>query len=259
MDGMVNTMERESVKREYQQGHHADYHARQFTRLYRSTAHLIEFVQVHLGGSTATSYSALDVGCGAGANIYHLAQYLPHTDWVGVDWADHFFAVGQNYLKQANVNCRLVKGDFYQLTRDFGAKSFDLVFSIQTLSWLPGYEDALRELLRVARRWVFISSLFTDYRVDVISKVYPYAESSWDPPSPYFYNIYSYPRFQDVCRQQGATALYARDFVMDIDLPEPTTRTMGTFTRRLEYGERMQFSGPLHMPWRFIAIRMDRA
>jgi ubiquinone/menaquinone biosynthesis C-methylase UbiE len=254
----VDRADQEMVKDAYQDKHHVDYHKRQFSELYRSTAHLIDFVREHLGSSLGDPYTALDVGCGGGANIYHLSKHMPRTEWVGVDWADQFFDLGQDYLKGANVDFRLVKGDFFELTKDFGEKSFDIAFSIQTLSWLPTYEDALRELLQVARCWVFVTSLFTDYHVDVISKVHLYTTPTWNPPVPYFYNIYSYPRFEDICRRHGAAAIYVRDFIIDIDIPESTTGTMGTFTRRLESGERLQFSGPLHMPWKLIAIKMSR-
>jgi len=57
--------EREIVKNEYQSFRHADYHARQFTELYRSTAKLIDFVRCNIA-NTAASYKAIDVGCGGG-------------------------------------------------------------------------------------------------------------------------------------------------------------------------------------------------
>jgi len=248
--------ERDVVKQAYQNKHHADYHKRQFSELYRSTAHLIDFVREHLGSSIGAPYTAMDVGCGGGANIYHLAKHMPQTEWVGLDWADQFFDLGRDYLTQANINYRLVKGDFYKLTRDFGEKSFDLVFSIQTLSWLPAYEDAVSEILLVARQWVFVTSLFTDYQVDVITRVYPYDGPPWNEPLPYFYNVYCYSKFRDFCLAHGAQELKCFNFVMDVDLPEPEYKTMGTFTRKTESGERLQFSGPLYMPWRFVAIRM---
>ena len=160
-------------------------------------------------------------------------------------------------MAKANVRCDFIKGDFYQLTKIVGDKSFDLACSIQTLSWLPEYEDALLEILRVTRKWAFVTSLFTNYRADVISRVYLYQCPPWDKPAPYFYNVYCYERFYDFCLSHGASELINHDFVMDIDLPEPEGKGMGTYTKRLEEGKRMQFSGPMHMPWRFIAIRME--
>jgi len=193
---------------------------------------------------------------GGGANIYHISKVLKNTEWVGFDWADQFFEIGRPFILKENIRLKFVKGDFYELSKCFGERSFDLAFSIQTLSWLPRYEEALLEILRITTKWVFVTSLFTDYKVDAISKVYPYDGAPWKEPLPYYYNIYCYEKFHDFCLAHGAFSLFHRDFTMDIDLPEPKSGTMGTFTRRLEQGDRLQFSGPLHMPWRFIAIKM---
>src|SRR5438477_1948047 len=51
---------------------HLDYHRRQFAEPYRSTAHLCRFVERILGSRVEAECSALDVGCGAGANMFHL-------------------------------------------------------------------------------------------------------------------------------------------------------------------------------------------
>lgn len=131
-----------------------------------------------------------------------------------------------------------------------------MAYSIQTLSWLPGYEETLLEILHVTRKWVFVASLFTDYRADIISRVHPYQGPPWEKSEPYFYNVYCYEKFLDFCSAHGASELICQDFVMDIDLPEPKRKRMGTYTKCLEGEKCMQFSGSLHMPWRFIAIRM---
>ena len=49
----------------------------------------------------------------------------------------------------------------------------------------------------------------------------------------------------------------AEDFVIDVDLPVPESKQMGTYTLKDINGTRLQFSGPLFMPWKMIAIRME--
>ena len=155
------------------------------------------------------------------------------------------------------VNCHFIKGDFYELEEIFGEKSFDLVFSIQTLSWLPRYEEALEQLLKISRGWIFITSLLTDFHVDVISKVFEYTKNKngYKTKYPYNYNIYCFERFRDFCLQHGAKEVMAEDFVIDIDLAPPTHKQMGTYTIKTFNQNRLQFSGPLHMPWKLIAIK----
>jgi len=166
-----NNYDIDMVKEVYLDDRHFEYHLRQFHEPYCSTIHLCNFVKlVKRIIDVSLPYKAIDVGCRGTANIFHLSKLLPKTSWVGLDWADKFFELGKKFMK--NVNCHFIKGDFYKLEKIFGEKSFDLVFSIQTLSWLPRYEEALEQLLKISRGWVFVTSLFTDFHVDVISKVF---------------------------------------------------------------------------------------
>src|SRR2546422_7332784 len=116
---------------------HLDYHRRQFAEPYRSTAHLCRFVQRVLGARVEAECSALDVGCGAGANIFHLSRVLTQARWTGVDIAGHLFDV-HRALATEHGGLRnpvdLISGDFYGLSGLLGSRSFDLAFSIQTVS-----------------------------------------------------------------------------------------------------------------------------
>ena len=158
------------VKEAYLDDKHLDYHVKQFHEPYRSTIHLCNFIKRTV--DVSIPYKAIDVGCGGGANIFHLSKLLTKSSWVGLDWAAQFFELGKRFMK--DVSCHFIKGDFYELEKIFGEKSFDLVFSIQTLSWLPRYEETLEQLLKISRGWIFVTSLFTDFHVDIISKVFQY-------------------------------------------------------------------------------------
>lgn len=57
---------------------HLAYHQRQLAEPYRSTVHLQHFLTEILSG-TDNLYRCLDVGCGAGANIFHLGKFLKNT------------------------------------------------------------------------------------------------------------------------------------------------------------------------------------
>lgn len=242
---------------------HRDYHRRQFAEPYRSTLALRQFVRETLTDCDRP-YQALEVGCGAGANLYHLGQLLTRTRWVGVDIATHFFELGRELIAEMGgtpISIEFLSGDFYKLTEQFSPRSFDLVFSIQVLSWVPEYESLLPQLLAMARPGghVFVTSLFTDFLMDVDIQItqYPAAEFG-SGKGPYPYNIYCFDRFRERCKELGAADVTAKDFEIDIDLPPPADRQLGTYTRRLEGGRRLQCSGPLLMPWKFVAVRMGQ-
>jgi hypothetical protein len=133
------------------------------------------------------------------------------------------------------------------------------LFPIQTLSWLPEYETFLPQLLEMAKTGgvVFISSLFSDFLVNVYIKITQYKEGDFgNGEGPYFYNVYCLDRFREHCVGLGSSQVVVADFEIDEDLPFPNTRQMDTYTRKLEDGRRLQFSGSLLMPWKLVAVLM---
>jgi ubiquinone/menaquinone biosynthesis C-methylase UbiE len=239
---------------------HLDYHLRQFREPYRSTVHLIKFVCQTLGDLQGPR-RGIDVGCGAGANIYWFSKSFGETKWVGLDIVENLLHLGRSVFTKLGMGNQVdfITGDFYNLENYFEGHCFDLVLSIQTLSWLPEYEGILPKLFTLAKPggFVFVTSLFTDFHVEAKIKIVEYPQNDdWKGVGPCYYNIYCYDRFKDFCLQHGAEQVIAEDFWIDVDLVPPENRLMGTYTQTLENGLRLQCSGPLMMPWKFIAIKM---
>jgi SAM-dependent methyltransferase len=242
---------------------HLAYHRRQFAEPYRSTVHLRRFVERILGARLETACSALDAGCGAGANIFHLSRVLTQTRWTGVDITASLFDVhGALTAECGGLRNRvdLIAGDFYDLPRLLPPRSFNLAFSIQTVSWLDGYTRFLPQFLAMLKPGgvAFVTSLFTDFHVDARIEITEYEETG-SPRTPMFYNIYAWNRFRDYCLGLGAAEVIAEDFEIDTELSPPENLHMGTYTERLADGRLLQRSGPLLMPWKAIAIRMPYA
>lgn len=229
------------------------YHLAQFAEPYRSTVALGAFVKSVVKGGGG---EALDVACGAGANMCYLSKELPGYTWTGVDLAgDVLFPITEQEFAARGMEATLVEGDFYRLTEIFAGRQFDLVLSIQTVMAVPDYRPALDQLLAMTRGWLIVTSLFTDSRIDATIQVTDYTKSP-ECQGPFYYNVYSLDRFREHCEMRGAREFVARDFVMDVDLAPPADKGVGTYTRTLDEGTRLQFTGPIYMPWKFLAIRM---
>lgn len=226
------------------------YHERQLATPYRSTVHLGRFMRsLPLRGG-----QALDVGCGAGANMLYLSEHLPGFEWTGLDIVGGaLFDMGRMRFAARGREATFVQGDLYKLGRIF-PDGFELVLSTQTLSWLPEWEPALDQMLDVTRGWLVLSSLFTDFDVDVQSEVKDHTTSV--ELAPYYVHVFSLRRFEERCRARGCQDFIARDFDIDADLPVPASGGLGTYTRQLREGRRLQFTGPLYQPWKFVAVRM---
>jgi ubiquinone/menaquinone biosynthesis C-methylase UbiE len=230
-----------------------EYHLRQFKNPYRSTVFLGQFLCSHLRNLKG---EALDVACGAGANIFYLSQLFPELNWTGIDLAgDYLFQQSRENFAGHDINPNLLTGDFYRLTELFAGKKYDLVLSIQTLLVLPTYERAVRQLLAVTSKWLVITSLLTDSWVDAKIETTDY---TWPAELRHaYYSVYSLPRLREFCESLGAKEIITTDFNIDLDLPPSAGMGLGTYTRMLDTGERLQFTGPVYMPWKFVLVRMS--
>jgi SAM-dependent methyltransferase len=229
------------------------YHTKQFREPYRSTVHLSRFIQSLVQSPRG---AALDIGCGGGANIFHLSRILTGYRWTGVDIAgDVTFPFAREQFATRGLEATLVPGDCRRLTQILPGQRFDLVLLIQTLLVTPDPVELLEQALGVTRGWLFLTSLFTDFRVDAQIAVTDY---TWPPDrqGPLFYNVFSLERFRKRCEERGCMRFLSQDFDIDLELEPPENKGMGTYTRALADGSRLQFSGPIYLPWKFVAVQM---
>lgn len=93
-----------------------------------------EFIRSLIG---STHGEALDVACGAGANIFQLSQIVSGFHWAGVDIAgDILFPIGDPFFRGKSLEADFKAGDFYKIEDHFRGKKFDLICAIQTFSSL---------------------------------------------------------------------------------------------------------------------------
>lgn len=230
------------------------YHRRQLEEPYRSTIHMIRFIKSILPDPKG---DALDVACGTGVNILHMSPAFPHLRWTGVDYAgDKLYPVSRPYFQKANLQPELITGDVYKLTQLFPNRRFPVILCAHTLICLPGYEEVLDQMLTMLDGWLFISSLFADTNIDARIEVIDYTRED-GVRVPQYYNVYSLRRFKKFCEDRGAQEFIAQDFEIDVDLPQ-NTDGRGTYTRKLEDGRRLQFTGPVWMPWKYVAVKKVR-
>jgi len=96
--------------------------------------------------------SILDVGCGTGRALIRIKEALPGIEAVGIEPSAELRAVGHS---KGLSKTELVEGDATRLA--FGDGSFDLVCEFGVLHHVPEPSKAVAEMLRVARKAIFIS------------------------------------------------------------------------------------------------------
>lgn len=232
----------------------ADYHERQFRTPYRSTLAFCDWLETQQLIGRDSRLKILDLCSGAGANVYHMSQRYPSSSFVGVDINPDLVAQGNAFFESHGIrNCRMEVGDVYDLNAGY-VSEFDGVVFIQTLSWLPEFKAPLRAIAKLAPAWIALTSLFYDGQVSCTNEVTEYDEAL-KPTRTSFYNVYCLPLVRKFVESNGYRDFVSTPFEMDVDLPKPSKRLMSTYTETLEDGHRLQLSGPLLMPWYFVAAR----
>jgi len=104
---------------------------------------MLDFLQIR---------SILDVGSGTGRVLRYLQEARPDVAAVGVEPVQQLRAVG---YKNGLTDKQLIHGDATNL--QFPDGSFDLVCEFGVLHHIKDHQKAVSEMLRVAKRGVFIS------------------------------------------------------------------------------------------------------
>ena len=95
--------------------------------------------------------SALDVGCGGGANVRRLLALAEHGHVTGVDVSEVSVAKSRSYNEEAirRGQCDILLGDASALP--FENERFDVATAFETVYFWPGLERCFAEIYRVLR------------------------------------------------------------------------------------------------------------
>ena len=194
----------------------------------------------------------LDACCGIGHISNLLSELSPQSVFFGVDQSDYLIEEAKK-LSKNKKNLHFEMGDLHDFSNKF-QKEFDISINWKTLSWLPYYEQIIKDLVSFTKNHIFISSLFYDGDIDFEIKVREFKKESGKNHFNSYYNVYSLPRFKEFVYGLGAKNIEVYNFDMNIDIPKPPIDEMGTYTERLADNKRIQISGAVVMSWKIIRI-----
>jgi hypothetical protein len=231
-----------------------DYADRQFKTTYRSTVKFCDWLEQLGALSQKSTCNILDIGTGKGANLYYMQKRFSKCQFEGIDINNDYIKEGNAFFESEKISsCKLEYGDLYELHSEKYAGRFEGVVSYQTLSWLPEYEIALTEMIKLNPEWISLTSLFYEGLIDAKIEIHSYNNPREKKSSRTIsYNTYSLPRLENFFFEKGYKIFKFCPFEIDIDLPKPADLYMQTYTQKLNDGKRLQISGPLLMNWFFI-------
>lgn len=132
--------------------------------LLRTVAHPHrEFLVTHIARQRP-SRSVLEIGCGAGPNLYLLARMLPSVSFHGVDLNPSFVRRGKEWLASRRaMNVSLTVGHADDLSQ-FDDQSIDVTFTDATLMYVgpDRIGQTLREMKRVTRKALVLNEWHRD-------------------------------------------------------------------------------------------------
>lgn len=226
-----------------------DYHRQQYVEPKRSTVKFEEFLARYCDLSET---KILSLACGGGAAESYIARRHPNLTIHGIDIIDTAFPMLEEFVPESiRKNITLSQGDWYNLDSHLVGK-FDGVISLQTLSWLEDWEVPLGKICDLNPKWMALSSLFYDGKINYQIKVTDYERPEATDKFYSYYNIYSLPIIRDYLKKRGYTVFKYEPFEIDIDIPKPDSKDLGTYTVKTEDGHRLQISAAMLMPWYFI-------
>jgi 2-polyprenyl-3-methyl-5-hydroxy-6-metoxy-1,4-benzoquinol methylase len=95
--------------------------------------------------------SILDVGCGEGFTLNRLKEKGIGKNLEGLEYSKEAIALG----KKTYPDIKITRGSIYELP--YADNSFDLVLCTEVLEHLDKPRDALKELIRVSKKYLVIS------------------------------------------------------------------------------------------------------
>jgi len=115
--------------------------------------HLQAFLdKLHQMLDAANPETVLDAGCGEGFVANHLAEKDPHLDITGIDLSEGAIGYARDHFGH---RARFLTGSIFDLP--FKDNQFDAVVCSEVLEHLAAPDQAVHELLRVARSHVLIT------------------------------------------------------------------------------------------------------
>ena len=225
------------------------YNTRQYENKYRSTDFIISNLKQHLRSSA--HYNILDVGCGGGGNLYHIAKEFEKCTFTGIDLNEYFinFAKNQHKLRGLkNTNFKIV--DF----RNMMEEKYNIVGSSQFLEVLDfdKAKDFKHMCFQRSNNGVYFQALFTEKPLDYEINIHDHIYNKVVP-----YNIFSIEGIKQIASKYNFKLTQKKQFIIDVDLPD-NHLGRGTYTVKKQNGERMMFSDILNLPWYFLYFKKQQ-
>ena len=217
----------------------------------------------HVAKLVKDDYTILDVGCGAGHYLVSLDNMLrvPFS-YYGIDSTAHYIQLAQKaFIRDVNKNplrksYTFEVGDIFNL--NLTDNYADVVMCNNVLLHLPSIEKPIRELWRVARRFLVLRTLIgkTSFRIKQINPPEEYGKDG-EPRNFHFLNIYSQEYILRLISNLGSIKKYR--LIEDKDYNPNNIGNSNNEREKKPHNmtvvvNGMQVNNYIIQPWKFLII-----
>jgi len=188
-----------------------EYNDRQYNEMYRSTNFTINCLDNIL--SLKSNLSILDVGCSAGANLYHIVKKFPNHNYVGIDINKYFLNQAVEKYRELNIkNTSFINLDF----KSYNTKH-DIIGSSQFLEVLDYNEgkDFQKFCFDNSKLGVFFTAMFSERLIDTETYMHDY---TFSPKKKVPHCIYSIPKLVELAENKGFKLIKNEKFIININI-----------------------------------------
>lgn len=198
-------------------------------------------------------FNIADLACGAGTLSYHLSNIYENAKFTLVDYNEEAIELAKGLCKKDSFSFQV--GDITNLP--YKDNEFDGIFCWMTLLVFDEKtaQKALDEFIRILKpgQRIYLSSLFNlDCDVDTYTKIMDHTKESTKQGCFLNYNTYSKKTISEMLKDKVSNFEIIK-FSPNIDILYEG-RGIGTNTKQLMNGERLQISAGMLMNWGILII-----
>jgi len=204
----------------------------------------------------------LDLGSGPGSGTYYIAKHFPNVNFVGIDynkklikWANDFFKkkAGSKFKLK---NLKIEFGDWNfpdQILKKINNNKIQTLISVHSLCTQKKFEDAAKKIIDLNPKIIVFNSLFYEGPLDVRIHINDRNSNLEEHNPDADFNIHSLDAAKEFLKTKGYKKIIFEKFNIGEKISKPKNGKRGTYTINSDFGEYTQFSGPVYLPWYFVA------
>lgn len=192
-----------------------------------------------------------EAASGQGRLLYYLNEFDSSPEYFGLDYVKEYIDYANKlFVDNKNIHCE--QGDLYHLPAKYKNK-FDITFLYKTLAWVPDYQKVLKQLFKITKSKIYITTLFSDNNFSYEIKIKNPALYTKGEYITYY--ILSLSEFKDTCKKLGAKKVSFHDIKIPFDLPRTKDpNVLQTRTIKMKNEERLEVTGMIVLNWKLIII-----